>query len=118
MVLKNAEHLCQMLHMFRQGFTVNQDVVNKYHHTLPEHGMKDCVHKCLECCWGVCEPKWHHPELLVSMVSFECSFSFISRNDSNLVSLVKYAAPWSSSRSSSTIGKGYLSFTVMLFNYL
>ena len=65
--------------MLLQGCAIDEDIIQKYQHKFPEKWLKDLVHDTLKCCWGICQAKWHHLELIVAMVSLEGCLIFILR---------------------------------------
>ena len=47
--------------------------------------MKDVVHHCLECGWGIHEAKKHYCWFKQAFASFECGLPFISLFDADIV---------------------------------
>ena len=98
---------------------VNEDVVEENQHKPAEECLEDVVHPRLESRRRVAQAERHDQELKVAMVGAEGGLGdvlgvhvqlMITRPKSGIV---KYLAPWSSSRSSSTIGMGNLSLDVL-----
>ena len=44
MLLKDIKNLLQMFQVGVERWTVDQDVIHKYQHTLAEQGLENCVH--------------------------------------------------------------------------
>jgi hypothetical protein len=69
--------LLDMEQMICFGGTIYEYIIKKDQYKFPQEGQ--LIHDTLECCRGICEAKWHHLELIVTLVSFEGSFILISR---------------------------------------
>ena len=54
---------------------------HSFAHILPEDGVRE-VHKRG---WGVCEAKWHHLELEVTIPGLECCFLYVFGGEGDLV---------------------------------
>lgn len=64
---------------------IYQYIIKENKYKLSQKLLKYLVHHSLECGWGISEPKWHHRELIVALMSPECCFLCVGRVDSNLV---------------------------------
>ena len=115
----------QMLFMFFLILRINKNVIKENKNILVQISAEDTTHKEHKCRWGICETKWYHYKIIMSLPCSESCVMNIFIFDSYLmvtrpkVNLGKYLC------SSHLIKKvinstrnGYLSFIVTLFKCL
>ena len=82
---QNGEDSVQMLDMFLQGLTENQNVIEESNDKLTIRACEDGVHDTRECWWSVGDSKWHNSKLKVPMMRFKCCFLFITLSHADLM---------------------------------
>ena len=121
---QDGEDRMQMLKVLGPCLVVDQYVVKENKNTPAQEGAEDLIHECLKRRWRVGEAERHYEELVMAMVSAERRLGDVVVEHPHLevaaaqIKLVKYVAPWSSSKSSSTTGIGNMSRMVLAFNAL
>lgn len=83
MLLEDVKDISQVRQMFCIAATIYEDVIKEYNDELPQIFMKYVIHRVLEGCGRVRQPKGHDQKLVVTCVGLKrCLASvFVSHSD-------------------------------------
>ena len=71
LLLQDTQYNLNMLQVFLPCADIDENVIEEYQHKLPQLTTENVVHTRLECGRSIGQPKGHHQELKVTVITSE-----------------------------------------------